>query len=232
MWGCGAGKLNMTNIDFDALRDRMVKEQLVARGIRDQRVLAAMQVVPRHLFVPLQSRAAAYDDGPLPIGDNQTISQPFIVAYMLECLHLKGNEVVLEIGTGSGYQTALLCSLARHVISLERFESLALQAGEVLDQLGYENLALHVGDGSQGLPDMAPYDAIIVSAVAPSVPKPLLTQLADSGCLVLPVAHGMPSRDQKLERVTRQGNHWQTEPLLSVVFVPLMGRYGYGGPLT
>jgi len=222
----------MEESDYDALRDRMVREQLIARGIRNPRVLIAMQVVPRHLFVPAASRASAYDDSPLPIGDNQTISQPYIVAYMIECLGLTGKETVLEIGTGSGYQTAILCMLARHVVSIERHETLALQAGETLDRLGYDKVEILVGDGSQGLPDMSPYDAIVVSAVAPSIPRPLLTQLIEGGRLVIPVAHGLPGRDQVLERVTRTGNHWPSESLLPVVFVPLIGRHGYSSEVS
>ena len=155
---------------FDILRDAMVEKQLARRGIGSRRVLQAMRATPRHLFVPLGQQHLAYTDHPLPIGENQTISQPYIVALMTQMLHLKPNETVLEIGTGSGYQTAILCQLAQHVYSLEYFPRLAGRAAQALARLGYNNVDLHVGDGSQGLPDMAPYHAIMVTAAAPALP--------------------------------------------------------------
>lgn len=206
-------------------RQAMVTQQLFNRGINDERVLAAMRRVPRHAFVPSERRHHAYDDGPLPIGKNQTISQPFIVAMMTQYLHLQGTEAVLEIGTGCGYQTAILCELSHRVYSLERYSQLASRADEVLSALGYDNVELHVGDGSQGLPDMAPFNAIIVTAAAPSVPGPLATQLhAEDGRMVLPIG----DRDnQILQIVYRHGDRFRIERKISVRFVPLVGRFGF-----
>ena len=218
--------------DWQALRDQMVQEQLAARQISDRRVLAAMRTVPRHAFVLPDVRHLAYRDSPLPIGSDQTISQPFVVAYMSQLLALNGTEIVLEVGTGSGYQTAILCQLARQVYSIERHRALVEQAAARLDALDIHNVELLIGDGSQGLPDMAPFDAILITAVAPVLPITLRSQMADNGRLVLPV--GNPQH-QYLERVTRHGDTWQTERLLPVSFVPLIGRYGFGqhpsGPL-
>lgn len=213
---------------FRALRHKMVETQLAARGITDERVLDAMRRVPRHLFVHPDLAEQAYDDTPLPIACRQTISQPYIVAFMTQALHLHGTERVLEIGTGSGYQTAVLCALAEKVYSLEYHQRLAQAAAETLAQLGITNVEIHVGDGSQGLPDMAPFDAIIVTAAAPAVPGPLRTQLApDGGRLVVPVG----GRDgQDLLRVTRWDDRWRIEKLLPVRFVPLRGRYGFSVP--
>ncbi len=215
--------------DWQSLRECMVHDQLEARGISDQRVLTAMRDVPRHLFVPPELSHLAYRDGPLPIGQEQTISQPFIVAYMAQCLGLTGAETVLEIGTGSGYQTAILCQLARHVYSIERHDPLAERAAARLESLGVQNVELHVGDGSQGLPDMAPFDAIIVSAAAPALPTTLRAQLADGGCMVLPVGD---SQTQYLELIRRTGNTWNIEQLIPVMFVLLIGRYGFGQRAT
>jgi protein-L-isoaspartate(D-aspartate) O-methyltransferase len=213
----------MASLDFFTLRQRMVQEQLTARNIYDPRVLEAMRQIPRHHFVPAELQHLAYHDTPIPIGYDQMLSQPYIVAYMTEALQLSGTETVLEVGTGSGYHTAILSQLARHVISLERNGALAERAAYSLDELGIDNVEIHEGDGSQGLPDMAPFDAIIVSAAAPAVP-PLMAQLVDRGRLVLPVGdHYM----QHLTRVRREGNLWQVEQLLSVVFMLLIGRHGY-----
>lgn len=211
--------------DYQALRQQMVETQLAARGIADRRVLAVMRHLPRHLFVHPDLAAQAYDDGPLPIPGSQTISQPYIVALMSEALRLRGTERVLEIGTGSGYQTAVLCALAAHVCTLEYLPRLAAAAGERLAQLGVTNVAVHTGDGGLGLPDMAPFDAILVTAAAPAIPGPLRTQLApDGGRLVIPVgAHDK----QDLLRVTRQGETWRIEKLLPVRFVLLRGRCGF-----
>ncbi len=214
----------MSQIDFTALRNRMVDEQLRGRDITDPRVLDAMREVPRHLFVPEQYRHMAYQDTPLPIGHGQTISQPYVVAVMTQALQLSGHETVLEIGTGSGYQTAILCRLARQVFSLERHSELAERAAEVLEELGYDNVEIHVGDGSQGLPDMAPYDAILVSAAAPSVPSPLVAQLTPDGRLVIPIGG---SDGQWLERIRRRDGDWEEERLIPVMFVPLIGKYGF-----
>lgn len=213
--------------DFAALRERMVREQLLGRDITDSRVLEAMRRVPRHRFVPPELQAAAYRDTPLPIGSNQTISQPYIVAFMTQLLELRPSDVVLEIGTGSGYQTAVLCELAEFVYTLERYPQLAQHASEMLDELGYENVELHIGDGSQGLPDMAPFDAILVTAAAPVIPGPLRAQLADGGRMVLPIGD---DQSQVLERVRRSGDRWKIEEQIPVMFVPLYGRHGFQPP--
>ncbi len=216
-----------SEVDFTELRERMVREQLRGRDITDARVLEAMRRVPRHRFVPPELQAAAYRDTPLPIGSNQTISQPYIVAYMTQLLQLQPGDVVLEIGTGSGYQTAVLCELAEFVYSLERYPKLAELASNVLDALGYENVELHIGDGSQGLPDMAPFDAILVTAAAPVIPGPLRAQLADGGRMVLPIGD---DRAQILQRVRRTGDQWKIEEQIPVMFVPLYGRHGFQAP--
>jgi protein-L-isoaspartate(D-aspartate) O-methyltransferase len=210
--------------NYHVLRERMVREQLVARDIDDPLVLKAMSEVPRHLFVPEEFRDKAYRDGPLPIGQDQTISQPYIVALMTQALNLRGGEIVLEVGTGSGYQTAILSRLARQVFSIERHAELAERAGRILAELGYDNVEVVVGDGSQGLPDQAPFDAILVAAAAPDLPGPLEAQLADGGRLVIPI--GGP-QGQTLARVTRQGDKWQIEHMTPVMFVPLIGRHGW-----
>lgn len=210
---------------FRPARQLMIEQQLRARGIYDPRVLEAMRSLPRHEFVPDSMRGQAYADRALPIGDDQTISQPYIVALMLQSLRLRGHEHVLEIGTGSGYQTALLSRLAAHVYSLECLARLAGTAAGTLYKLGCENIDVHVGDGSQGLPDMAPFDCIVVSAAAPSVPGPLRTQLrADGGRMVIPVGD---SDSQVLELVVRQGERWEFKRVAAVRFVPLVGRYGF-----
>ena len=215
--------------DWQPLCERMVHDQLEARGITDPHVLKAMRETPRHLFVPHELQPLAYRDSPLPIGNEQTISQPFIVAYMTQCLGLTGTETVLEIGTGSGYQTAILCKLARHVYTIERHNLLAERAAANLAQPGIENVDLHVGDGSQGLPDMAPYDAIIVTAAAPALPIALRAQLSEGACMVLPVGDNSV---QYLERIRRCGNTWNVEQLISVMFVLLIGRYGFSQRAT
>ena len=216
-----------TSDPFETQRLAMVQTQLAARGISDPRVLEAMRRVPRHRFVPETVRHEAYEDHPLPILENQTISQPYMVAVMSQILRLRGDERVLEIGTGSGYQTAVLCELAAQVYSIEYYQRLADGAAAVLDELGYDNVEIHVGDGSQGLPDLAPFDAIIVTAAAPSLPGPLRTQLSpDGGRMAVPVGVG---DDQFLERVTRYGARYEIERIAAVRFVPLLGRYGFKG---
>jgi protein-L-isoaspartate(D-aspartate) O-methyltransferase len=203
----------------------MVATQLAARGISDPRVLAAMRSVPRHVFIPPGYQHLAYHDQPLPIGDDQTISQPFVVALMTQMLRLNGTETLLEVGTGSGYQTAILCRLAQHVYSLEYHPRLAGRAARLLGKMGYNNVEIHVGDGSQGLPDMAPFDAIIVTAAAPAVPGPLRAQLSTHhGRMVIPIGS---RQNQHLERITRNGETWGIEALDRVRFVPLLGRYGF-----
>ncbi len=210
--------------DWHREAERMVAEQIAARGIRNPRVLAAMQQVPRHLFVPEAYRAEAYGDHPLPIGQGQTISQPFIVAYMTALLDLQGDEKVLEIGTGSGYQAAVLAHLAREVHTVERLPQLAAQAQARLEALGLDNVHVHVGDGTLGLPEYAPYDAILITAAAPEVPAPLLTQLAEGGRLVAPVGD---RGYQHLERWTRRDGRLHREILEAVAFVPLVGEHGW-----
>lgn len=209
--------------DFLAERKLMVARQLRGHGISDRRVLEAFESVPRHLFVPEESREWAYEDHPLPIGFEQTISQPFIVAYMTEMLDLSGVERVLEVGTGSGYQTAILSALAAEVHTIELIPALAERASNTLAELGMTNVFIHVGDGSQGWDESAPYDAILVTAAAPRVPKSLLNQLADRGRMILPVGG---RGDQVLEYWRREGESFLHETLLPVAFVPLRGKEG------
>lgn len=205
-------------------RLRMVDEQLYKRDIRDPRVLEAMRSVPRHRFVPEEHRYMAYNDGPLPIGGGQTISQPYIVALMTQLLDLTGDEKVLEIGTGSGYQAAVLSHLAQEVYSVERDPRLAEHADQVLKALGLDNVHVQVGDGSLGIPEHAPYDAILVTAAAPDVPRVLLEQLADGGRLVIPVGGRL---GQYLEKWWRKGSEFSKDVLVPVAFVPLRGQYGW-----
>jgi protein-L-isoaspartate(D-aspartate) O-methyltransferase len=205
--------------------EEMIREQLIARGVTDHRVIEAFRSVPRDVFVPLNLRASAYDDTPLPLTRGQTISQPFIVGFMTEMLQLRGDEKVLEIGTGSGYQTSILAELAGAVISIERIASLAEGARTLLTELGYGNVAIHVGDGTTGWADAAPYDRIVVTAAAPRVPPPLLVQLSPAGgLLVIPV--GDP-QDQYLLAVSRDGDRIRQRSLGPVRFVPLVGRAGW-----
>lgn len=211
-------------IDYDEARARMVAEQLVSRGISDERVLQAMHQVPRHLFVPESRRSQAYYDRPLSIGYGQTISQPYIVAYMTASLELTGEEKVLEIGTGSGYQTAILSHVARRVISIECIKELADSACKTLADLGYDTVEVIHGDGGVGLPDEAPFDAIMLTAAAPEVPTPLRQQLADGGRLVAPVGSRY---DQVLVRLWRRGEECERQTLGPVIFVPLTGRHGW-----
>ena len=212
--------------DFTTLRTMMVSKQLEGRGIRSPAVLAAMREVPREEFVPAELLELAYDDGPLPIGEGQTISQPYMVAYMIEALEPAGGERVLEIGTGSGYAAAVLSRVVTEVHTVERIEALASTARERLDRLGYANVHIHVGDGSLGWPEHAPYDAIVVTAGAPQVPQPLLEQLVVGGRLVIPV--GNTPRMQTLVRVRRTGeNEYRHENHFGVMFVPLIGEAGW-----
>jgi protein-L-isoaspartate(D-aspartate) O-methyltransferase len=218
--------INGTNRHGDevAARQVMVREQLERRDITDPRVVAAMREVPRHLFVPPVWRSEAYSDRPLPIDEGQTISQPYMVAIMLQLLALQGNERVLEIGTGSGYQTAVLSRLAAQVYSLEYFPALAEHARGLLHRLGYSNVQVLVGDGGLGLPVYAPYDGIIVAAAAPRPPAPLLRQLAEGGRLVIPV--GTASK-QEILRITKQAETYQEERGVHCRFVPLLGVEGW-----
>lgn len=202
----------------------MVDKQLLQRGIRNERVLTAMARVPRHEFVADPYRAQAYDDNPLPIGEGQTISQPYIVALMLEMLEVSEEDIVLEIGTGSGYQTALLAQLSRHVYSIERHAALAAKAQAVLAKLGYTNVTIEVGDGSKGLPAHAPFDGIVVSAAAPDLPQALFEQLKEGGRLVVPVG---PTEAQFLQLVTKKEGKPVLSEQIPCRFVPLIGEQGY-----
>lgn len=209
---------------FGGYRARLV-EELRARGIRDLAVLRAFGEVPRHLFVPDVLRHQAYDDTSLPIGHGQTISQPSTQAAYLEALALTGRERVLEVGTGSGYQAALLATLVEEVVTVERIAALARAAKQALDASGVRNVLIVTGDGTLGWRPRAPYDGIVVAAAGPTIPQPLLDQLADGGRLVTPVSGG---GGQVLHRVTRRGEAFETEALGPVQFVPLVGRHGFG----
>lgn len=212
--------------DYTGARLSMVRSQLQRRGITDARVLQAMREVPRHLFVPLEWRHEAYSDHPLPIGADQTISQPYMVAIMAQSLALQGHLCVLEIGTGSGYQAAVLSRLAAQVVSLEYFDALADSARPLLQRLGYTNVEVMVGDGGLGLPAQAPYEGIIVAAAAPHVPPPLLAQLAEGGRLVIPVGS---ATGQDLLIITRHGEDYAQERSVPCRFVPLLGQEGWAG---
>jgi protein-L-isoaspartate(D-aspartate) O-methyltransferase len=211
-------------VDFAAARIRMVERQIVARGVRDARVLDAMREVPRHLFVPEAVQAEAYDDRALPISEGQTISQPYMVAVMTEALSPAPDHRVLEIGTGSGYQTAILSRLGGAVFSIERHSALAAIASRTLASLGATNVVIEVGDGSEGLPEHAPFDRILVTAGAPSVPEALQAQLAPGGRLVIPVG---PPGFQRLTTIDRHNRGFDRRESEACVFVPLIGRYGW-----
>jgi protein-L-isoaspartate(D-aspartate) O-methyltransferase len=202
----------------------MVQFQLRGRGIRDERVLAAMARVPRHEFVAEPYRQQAYDDKPLPIGQSQTISQPYIVALMLELLAPTKDKAILEIGTGSGYQTALLAELSQHAYSVERHAELAARAEDILRGLGYTNFTIEVGDGSTGLPDRAPYGGIVVSAAAPQFPQALFDQLREGGRLVVPVG---PAEAQVIQLITKEHGRPVIAHQVACRFVPLIGKEGY-----
>jgi protein-L-isoaspartate(D-aspartate) O-methyltransferase len=206
--------------EYEATREQMVREQIEDRGIRDPRVLAAMRKVPRHLFVPPEEQDEAYIDYPLPIGHAQTISQPYVVAYMTEALELKPGDRVLEIGTGSGYQAAILAEMAAEVYSIEIVEALAKEAAARLHRLGYSNVQVRAGDGYRGWLEAAPFDAIIVTAAPGHIPQPLVDQLRDGGRMVLPL--GM--WDQELVRLRRRRGEIMRESLLPVRFVPMTGE--------
>jgi protein-L-isoaspartate(D-aspartate) O-methyltransferase len=215
----------MNEQEWQLLRERMVHVQLVARGIDSPRVLEAMQKVPRHMFVPDAQRGFAYDDRALAIGDEQTISQPYIVGLMSSLLALNGTEKILEVGAGSGYQAAVLAELATEVHTIERLPALAARAHQALADLGYDRVTVHVGDGTNGLPMFAPYDGILVAAAAPHIPRPLLDQLTDGGRLIIPVG----SRHiQNLEVWVRKGSQFERKESIPVVFVPLIGKHGWG----
>ena len=210
--------------EFAHLRKKMVDEYVAKRGIRDERILQAMRDVPRHLFVPSVVAAKAYGPGALPIGAKQTISQPYIVARMIELLELTGKEKVLEIGTGTGYQAVVLSKLCAKVFSIERINELALRAAELIRALKVYNATVKVFDGTYGWSDQAPFDRIIVAAAAPEVPEPLVQQLARTGRMVLPIGKG---GNQRLARVTRVGTRIQIEDCGTAEFVPLVGKFGW-----
>ncbi len=219
-----------TSREYARWRNRMVDEQLVKRGINDRRVLDAMRVIPRHAFMQEEFKPQAYEDRPVPIGEGQTISQPYIVAFMTERLRLKPHHTVLEIGTGSGYQTAILCHLSHYVYSVERVSRLADQAGGRIGDLGYNNIEIYVGDGSQGLADQASFDRIMVTAAVPRLPTVLCTQLdKHGGQMILPIGD---EEMQELTLVTRRGERFNSRTLLRCRFVPLIGRYGFDSDIS
>jgi protein-L-isoaspartate(D-aspartate) O-methyltransferase len=213
-----------TSDPFSQAREAMVENQIIARGITDARVLAAMREVPRHAFVPEKFLSEAYEDHPLPVGEGQTISQPYIVALMTSHLELSGKEKILEIGTGSGYQAAILAKLANEVHTVERIPELAARAEETLNALGIKNVIVHTGDGSLGWPAAAPYDRIIVTAAAPAVPAELTCQLKPGGRLIIPVGERW---SQMLEEWERTDAGLEKRDVLPVVFVPLLGEKGW-----
>ena len=211
---------------FEKKRQEMVRSQIQARGVKNPRVLKAMQTVPRHEFVPEDMQEMSYMDRPLPIGHGQTISQPYIVAYMTELLRLGGGEKVLEVGTGLGYQTAILATIAREVYTVEYVAELAETARRLFQRLGYDNIHTRTGDGSQGWEENAPYEGILVTASGPKVPDSLKQQLKTGGHLVMPV--GKFRFGQQIVRVTRGGGGtYHQENFLDVAFVPLLGQFGW-----
>jgi protein-L-isoaspartate(D-aspartate) O-methyltransferase len=216
----GTAQSSVDEASFSRSREAMVAEQIAARGVRDEKTLAAMRKVPRHLFVPREVQRDAYADSPLPIGHGQTISQPYIVAYMTEALRLRGGETVLEVGTGSGYQAAVLAEIAAQVYTIEIVTPLAESARETLRRLGYDRVSVRAGDGYAGWPEKAPFDAIMVTAAAPRVPEPLKAQLKDGGRLILPVGDDV----QELLVVTRRGEKFEESRVLGVRFVPMTGK--------
>jgi len=209
---------------YESSRARMVEEQLAHRGVTDERVLAAMRRIPRHLFVEEPLRDRAHGDHPLPIGEEQTISQPYIVGFMTQLLELRGQEKVLEVGTGSGYQTAVLAELARRVCSIERLPRLAERARGLLEQLGYDNVWVRVGSGTLGWPDEAPFDRILVTAGGPSIPPPLFQQLVEGGRMVVPVGD---VANQTLTVVEKIRGEMKTRPYGDCKFVKLVGKYAW-----
>jgi len=210
--------------DFNLSRERMVKNQLIARGIKDERVLQVMGKIPRHLFIEDALYGEAYNDHPVPIGEKQTISQPYIVALMTEALELKGNENTLEIGTGSGYQTAILAELSSRVYTIERIKSLLRNARKLLSQLRYDNILFKAFDGTLGWKEYAPFDAIIVTAGAPHLAKPLIDQLADNGRMIIPVGDRY---SQELIKIIRKGKDLKQKSLGGCRFVNLIGAHGW-----
>jgi protein-L-isoaspartate(D-aspartate) O-methyltransferase len=213
--------------EYAPQRAEMIEKQLRRRGITDGAVLAAMLAVPRHEFVPEELRSRAYEDAPLPIGSGQTISQPYIVAAMTSALRLQPGDRVLEIGTGCGFQAAVLSHLAKEVFTIELRPELASAASEKLARLGYHNVHVHCGDGTLGLPEFAPFDAILVAAAAPEVPEPLLAQLGEAGRLIIPVGD---ADNQELRLVEKHAGVFSTKMLEGCRFVPLVGHHGWQKP--
>lgn len=211
-------------MDYAVLRKRMVEEQLIPRGVKNRRVLDAFYKVERHKFIPEDLRPTAYADFPVPIGEGQTISQPYIVALMTECLDLTGNEKVLEIGTGSGYQAAILAELTKEVYTIERFESLSKRAQSILEELGYKNIEIKVDDGTLGWKEAAPFDRIIITAATPRIPLPLAEQLNESGKMILPLGETF---SQVLTLVEKRKGKLEFIEICGCVFVPLVGKHGY-----
>ena len=209
----------------EVARLTMVQEQIIKRGIEDVAVIKAMEKVPRHKFIAQNFLSQAYEDYPLPIGDGQTISQPYMVALMTQCLELKEGEKVLEVGTGSGYQAAILAEIAKEVYSIERFADLARQAEEILSGLNYANVKIKIGDGTAGWDEAAPFNGIIVTAGAPEVPSSLIRQLADGGKLVIPVGGKFM---QTLSVLKKEGGEIKQKDICGCVFVPLVGGEGWG----
>lgn len=221
--GCGGNKGSPaldSGKDFRAMREKMVETQIKSRGVKDEKVLSAMLKVERHRFVPKEFESKAYADQPLPIGEGQTISQPYIVALMTELLELKGEEKVLEIGTGSGYQAAILAELAREVYTIEIIEALANASKDLLMNLGYKNINVKAGDGYLGWPEAAPFDAIIVTCAPDHIPKPLLEQLKENGRLVVPVG----TYSQELKKIVKRSGKIETTDVIPVIFVPMTGE--------
>ena len=210
--------------DFRIARERMVKDQLIARGIKDERVLQVMGKIPRHLFIEEALAGEAYNDHPVPIGEKQTISQPYIVALMTEALELKGDENTLEIGTGSGYQTAILAELSSRVYTIERIEFPLINARKILAKLGYTNILFKIFDGTMGWREYAPFDTIMVTAGAPDLPKPLIDQLADNGRMVIPIGDRY---SQELIKIIRKGKSLKQKNLGGCRFVNLIGIHGW-----
>jgi len=206
--------------EFKVMREKMVETQIKGRGVKDLRVLSALLKVERHRFVPEKYLDSAYSDQPLPIGEGQTISQPYIVALMTELLELKGNEKVLEIGTGSGYQAAVLAELAKEVYTIEIIEPLASTARERLSELGYQNVKVKAGDGYLGWPEVAPFDAIIVTAARDHIPQPLVEQLKEGGRMVLPLG----TFTQELKKIVKRSGKMETIDVIPVLFVPMTGE--------
>lgn len=209
---------------YKKLREWMVETQIVERGIKDKNVIEAMKKVPRHLFVPEDIIEDAYDDRALPIGYGQTISQPYIVALMTELLELKGDEKVLEIGTGSGYQAAILAELVKEVHTIERVEALAEEARKKFEKLGYKNIKVYIKDGTEGLPEEAPFDRIIITAATPKIPDPLVPQLKEGGIIVAPVGERY---SQYMLKAEKKAGKLEEHYLIPVAFVPLIGKYGW-----